>query len=113
MIYAESWGIWNQWGPEPEPTCSHWERPTGGSGPQGLKLSTLSLEAEEVISGVLKVTQCGMGQYSNLSLSPSLSHTTEFDLFRKNKKMYIYFFYKETCVVVILHHDIQQKGKEA
>ena len=53
-----------------------------------LRLSTPAREAEEVLSGILKITQRGievMSRYSNLSLSPSVSHTTEASTSFENK----------------------------
>ena len=67
---------------------------------ESLQLSNPDQDAEEVPSGVLKITQRAMGKRSYRSikqsvlvcpcLCPSLTHHSSFNLVRQNKKTYVF-----------------------
>ena len=68
------------------------------------RLSNLSLDAEEVLSGFLKITQRAMVKRRSLSVpvSTHLSHTTETSTLSRIKRRDIFFIKKCVCSFIEL-----------
>ena len=69
---------------------------------RNLRLSNLSQDADEVLSGFLKITQCAMVKrrsWVNIAvcpcLHPSLTHHRNINPFEN--KVWVIYFYKEVC----------------